>query len=237
MKPWVSILSWPFIIVVVGSVWSNYLSNSLGNFADLKPAHALASSLAQMHYRGPWVSLLKTYLIFISYPIIWHLFPYFINNNKKLKLQSHNNHTITPPRLDPSEAKWSVVIGNSSSWHHCSSFLVFSQSYCSIMTPFLTTPLYWFIACYLVVQAGYFAYKKITTGIAHRRMIKEHHCEPPNSFDDPSWLPSVFKLKLPRYIRSAAKERRLEKAIQERYQQYGNTHSAKVGFDQNHSRE
>lgn len=95
------------------------------------------------------------------------------------------------------------------------------------MTPLLTTPLYYFVVCYLLVQAGYFIYQQIITSIARRRIIKERGCEPPTSIDDQSCLPYPYRLKLPKRIRAAAKEHRLEKDTQERYQEYGNTHSAK----------
>lgn len=98
------------------------------------------------------------------------------------------------------------------------------------MTPLLTTPLYFFVVCYLLVQAGYFTYRKVTTGVARRRIIKKHGCEPPNSLDEPSWLPYVFRLKLVKMLRSAAKERRIGKASQERFQKYGNTYSGKVSL-------
>lgn len=105
----------------------------------------------------------------------------------------------------------------------------------TIMTPFLTTPLYFFVICYLLVQAGYFTYKYITTRTARRRIVKEHGCEPPNSLDDYSWLPYVFRLKMVKMIRSAVKENRVGKASQERFQKYGNTYSGKVCLHGNHS--
>ncbi|CAD6591041.1 MAG: hypothetical protein ASARMPRED_005156, partial [Alectoria sarmentosa] len=95
------------------------------------------------------------------------------------------------------------------------------------MTPFLKTSLYILVICYLLVQAGYFAYHQITTAISRRRIIKEHGCQLPKPFEEPSWLGSVYGLKLVRTIGSLAKEHRLEKATQERYQEYGNTHRGK----------
>lgn len=96
------------------------------------------------------------------------------------------------------------------------------------MSPFLATPLYLFIVSYIVAQAGYFTYRQITTGITRRRIIEEHGCELPRSFDAPSWFPYLYRLKFIRMIRSDLAERRLLEAVQRRYQEHGNTHSAKV---------
>ena len=96
------------------------------------------------------------------------------------------------------------------------------------MNRILAIPLYLFIACYLLAQAGFFLYRKITTKLARRQKIKEYGCEPPNSFDDKSRLPYIYRLKMMKMIRSAAKDNRLLKSTQEKYQEYGNTHSAKV---------
>ena len=98
------------------------------------------------------------------------------------------------------------------------------------MTHFLNIPLYFFVVCYLLVQAGYFTYRQITTSVARRRMIEEHGCKPPKSLDDESWIPYLYRLKMVKMVRSAAKEYRLQKATQERYQKYGNTHSGKVSL-------
>ena len=98
------------------------------------------------------------------------------------------------------------------------------------MTPSLATPLYFFVICYLLVQAGYFAYIHIVTRTARRRMIKEYGCEPPNSLDDRSWLPYLFRRKMVKMFRSAAKEHRIGQASQERYQKYGNTHRGMVSL-------
>ena len=95
-----------------------------------------------------------------------------------------------------------------------------------IMKSYLAIPLFYFVVCYVLAQAGYFTYQRIVTHITRRRIIKENGCEPPRSFDDPSWLP--FSLKFLRLIRTAAKERRFLKAAQERYQEHGNTHRLKV---------
>ena len=96
------------------------------------------------------------------------------------------------------------------------------------MNRILAIPLYLFILCYLLAQAGFFLYRKITTQLARRHTIKEYGCEPPNSFDDKSRFPYLFRLKMIKAIRSAAKDNRLLKSTQEKYQAYGNTHSAKV---------
>ena len=94
------------------------------------------------------------------------------------------------------------------------------------MNSYLTTPWFYFVVCYVLVQAGYFTYQKIITQITRRRIIEENGCEPPRSFDDPSWVP--FRLKFVKMIRKAAEERRFLKATQRKYQEYGNTHRAKV---------
>lgn len=96
------------------------------------------------------------------------------------------------------------------------------------MNPFLKTPLYFFVVCYILVQAGYFTYKHITTRVARRRIVREHGCEPPNSVDDRSWVPYLYRLKMVKMVRSAAEEHRLQKATQEKYRKYGNTHSGMV---------
>ena len=96
----------------------------------------------------------------------------------------------------------------------------------------LATPLYYFVVCYLLVQAGYFTYRQITTRISRRRMIKEHGCQPANSFDETSWFPYPFRLKMVKLVRSAAEERTLIQSTREKYQQYGYTHSGKVSFHQ-----
>lgn len=103
------------------------------------------------------------------------------------------------------------------------------------MNPMISTPMYYMIMCYLLVQVGYFTYQQIITRVARRRIIKEHGCEPPKSFDDQSWLPYLYRLKLPSETKSAAKEHRLEKATQERYREYGSTHSAMVSFQRKES--
>ncbi len=61
-------------------------------------------------------------------------------------------------------------------------------------------------------------------------MIREHGCEPPKSFDDESWIPYLYRLKMVKIIRNAVKEHRLQKATQEKYQKYGNTHSGTVSL-------
>ena len=61
-------------------------------------------------------------------------------------------------------------------------------------------------------------------------MIKQYGCEPPNSFDDKSRLPYIYRRKMLRLVREAAKDNRLLKSTQEKYQAYGNTHSAMVSF-------
>lgn len=96
------------------------------------------------------------------------------------------------------------------------------------MTRFLETPLYLFVLCYLLVQAGYFVYKQVTTRLARYRMIKEHGCESPRSLDDPSSIPYLYRLKLIKMVRSAAKDHTLLKSTQRKYQEYGNTHTARV---------
>ena len=98
------------------------------------------------------------------------------------------------------------------------------------MTPFLSIPLYLFIACYLLAQAGFFIYRQITTRLARRQTIKDYGCEPPNSFDDKSSFPYLFRLKMIKMIKSAAKDHTLLKSTQEQYQAYGKTHTAKVNF-------
>ena len=104
------------------------------------------------------------------------------------------------------------------------------------MTRFLATPLYLLVSCYLLVQVGYFVYRQITTQLARYRMVKEHGCEPPKSFDDPSRLPYVYRLKLIKMVRSAAKDNRLLKSTQRKYQEYGNTHTARVRVRPGYSR-
>ena len=90
----------------------------------------------------------------------------------------------------------------------------------------LATPLLYFVLCYILAQASYFTYQKIVTHITRRQIIKKNGCQPPRSFDEPSWLP--FRLKFIKMIRTAAEERKFLKATQRKYQEYGNTHCAKV---------
>lgn len=98
------------------------------------------------------------------------------------------------------------------------------------MTRLLAIPLYLFILCYLLAQAGFLLYRQITSRLARRRMIDEYGCEPPNSLDDKSSLPYIYRLKMIKMVRDAAKNNRLLKSTQEKYQAYGNTHSGKVNF-------
>ena len=105
----------------------------------------------------------------------------------------------------------------------------------TMMTRFLATPLYLFITCYLLVQAGYFLYKQTTIRLARHRLIKEHGCKPPRSSDDKTRLPRLYRLKLINTVKNAAKDRRLLESSQERYQAYGNTHSAGVNFHPNYN--
>ncbi len=102
----------------------------------------------------------------------------------------------------------------------------------AIMNLFMPTPLYYFIVCYILVQAGYFISRQITTRINRRRIIEENGCEPPPSFDGKSRMPHLFRLKFVKTIRSAAAERTSLKAAQRRYRAYGNTHSATVSLHQ-----
>ena len=99
------------------------------------------------------------------------------------------------------------------------------------MTPFSTTPLYFFIVCYLLVQVGYFTYNQIAIRVTRRRMIKEHGCQPPPSaLEDKSWFSYPFGLKFVKAVSKAAEEHRLLEASQVRYQELGHTHSAKVSI-------
>ena len=99
------------------------------------------------------------------------------------------------------------------------------------MTPFVTTPLYSFVICYLLVQVGYFTYNQIAIRIARRRMIKAHGCQPPPSpLEDRSWFSYPFGLKFVKDVKKAVKEHRLLEVSQVRYQELGHTHSAKVGI-------
>ena len=96
------------------------------------------------------------------------------------------------------------------------------------MTRLLATPSYFFVLCYLLVQAGYFLYNQITSYLTRRRLIKEHGCQPPKSFDEPSRLPHLYRLKMVKMMKSAVKDHRLLKDTQRKYQDHGYTHGAKV---------
>ena len=96
------------------------------------------------------------------------------------------------------------------------------------MTRLLATPLYFFVLCYLLVQAGYFLYNQITSHLTRRRLIKEHGCQPPKSFDEPSRLPYLYRLKMVKMMKSAVNGHRLLKDTQRKYQDHGYTHGAKV---------
>lgn len=101
------------------------------------------------------------------------------------------------------------------------------------MNPFLTTPLSLFIICYILVQAGYYTYKQITNWINRRRIIRDHGCKPARSYDDPSWFPYPFRLKLLKLAKSAAAKHTLLEVTQRKYQEHGYTHTAKVSLHPN----